>query len=221
VESLNQGTFFHSLGGSPREPPAPTPDFEATKKMKTSPFPDPVDPMAQSGGGLSLLFPSLHRRIERGQALHRWSPAPLHHAVLTVRRDIADGQLEVFPFTGGERGEVMVPAGDHLLVLHPSRPGMRAVQVRHERITAWCSRVAGAGAGLLALSWIVILGAFLGGFSLLAPSLFAAMAVVLFITPLGLTLALTREPIPLSREYRLVDDVEMAIRDALTRGPLR
>jgi len=219
VESLIRGSFFHSLGVLSGTS-APTPEFEAVK-MQTGPFSDPAEPMAQSGRGFSLLFPTLHRRLEAGRAPHGWSPAPLHQAVLTVRRDIAAGQLEVLPFTGGERGEVMVPAGDHLLVLHPSRPGMRAVQVRHERITAWCSRIAGAGAGLLALSWIVILGAFLGGFSLLAPSLFAAVAVVVFIAPLGLTLALTKEPIPLSREYRLVDDVEMSIRDALTRGPLR
>jgi len=212
--------FFNSLlevlsGASVR-----TPAFEATR-MKTSPFPDSTEPRIEKGEGLSLLFDSLHRKVKRGQPLHRWSPAPLHEAMLTIRRDLTEGKLEVLPFTGGERGEVMVPAGDHLLVLHPSRPGMRAVQIRHKRITVWCSRIAGVGAGLLALSWIVIFGAFIGGVSLLVPSLFAAMAVVLFLTPLGLTLALTREPIPLSREYRLVDDVEMAIRDALTRGPSR
>lgn len=193
---------------------------EATT-MKSSALPDSKDPLVWRGWLSSLRSLSLRESLAACDRPHRWSPGPLHDAVLRVRRDIAEGLLEVHPFEGGQRGEVMVPAGDHLLVLHPSRPGLRAVSIRHERILAWCSRIATGGAGLLAVSWILIFAAGLSGRSLLAPSLFGAMAVVLFMTPLGLTLALTQEPIPLSREYRLVEDVEMAIRDALTRGPMR
>lgn len=201
--------------------PSSKPLYSEVTTMKSSAFPDPRGPLVWKGWLSALLSPSLKRSLDAADGPHHWSPAPLHQAVLTVRRDIAAGLLEVHPFVGGERGEVMVPAGDHLLVLHPSRPGLRAVYIRHERIVAWCSRLAAAGAGLLAVAWVLVFAAGLSGRSLFAPALFGALAVVLFMTPLGVTLALTQEPIPLSRQYRLVEDVEMAIRDALTRGPMR
>jgi hypothetical protein len=114
----------------------------------------------------------------------------------------------------------MIPAGEHLLVLDPARPGMRLISARDERTFSWCSRVASAGAILLSLGWTSVLLALLAGSSLVIPTLMATGGVILFIVPVGISSALTSDPVPLGPEHSLAQELESTLRAALARGSL-
>lgn len=180
----------------------------------------PKDPIFRHGGTIPFFFPPRIRQAGQTHHAPATRTASIHEAVVSVRNRLLGGELEVGSYPGGARGEVMIPADDHLLVLDPARPGMRVIPSRDQRTFSWCSRVASAGAVLLTLGWTSVLLALLAGWSLSIPTLMAVGGVIIFITPLGVSTVLTRDPVDLGPEHSLAQELELTLRAALARGPL-
>lgn len=143
--------------------------------------------------------------------------SPLHDALLRAQARIEANELRLARYPSGEGDQLVVPAGDHLLVIDPRNPCVRAVPRKaHERFVGW-TRVARLGMNLIALGWIAILLAAPVGLPLLPGLLTAAVGLLFFAVPLGVCWRCPAEPFVVCPAHPLADRAASALDAASQR----
>ncbi len=162
--------------------------------------------------GPTLFRPDAPGGERRGRA----SPLlPSREVLEALDLVLSKGRVELQPLPGGERGELMVEVGGHVVILHPRRRGIRVVSQGVDRARRWCARLSGLGAVLLGTAWVMVGVSILVGASLRPGTLVGTAAVILFILPLGLSLPLSRRVVEVDPEQEIPGRVEAALRSAL------
>lgn len=155
------------------------------------------------------------RLLHVSRGMKTSSRPPLSVILREVQDRLSEGELRLPVYPGGRPGQVMVPAGERVLIVRPGASSVGALPRRDVERIDHLHNLAWIGAGLLAASWLLVLIRFVLAAPVSGGLLLSGFAALLFVGPLMVAAVIAADPVPIDPKHPLAAEAADALQAAL------